>query len=56
MASLLQRARLTGFALALDLGLTVLPGLVSPLLSDELANALPGVDVVLADNSQTSGG
>lgn len=56
MASLLRRTRLTGFTLLLALGLTVLPGLVTPLLGDELASWLPGTDVVLADGSQGSGG
>ena len=56
MTGLLRRTRLTGLALALALGLTVLPGLVAPLLGAELANVLPGVNVALADNDQGSGG
>jgi hypothetical protein len=56
MAGLLKRTRLAGIALVLTLGLTVLPGLVTPLLGDELASWLPGTDVVLADGSQGSGG
>ncbi len=56
MASLIQRARLTGFALALAFGLTVLPGLMAPLLGDELASWLPGTDVVLANEPSGGGG
>ena len=56
MAGLLKRSRLAGFVLVLALGLTILPGLVAPLLGDELASWLPGTDVVLADNDQGSGG
>jgi hypothetical protein len=56
MAGLLKHTRLAGIALVLTLGLTVLPGLVTPLLGDELASWLPGTDVVLADGSQGSGG
>ncbi len=52
MASLLTHSRLTGLALALALGLTMVPGLVAPLLTDWL----PGVDIALADHSQGSGG
>ena len=52
MASLRQHSRLTGLALALALGLTMLPGLLAPRLVD----ALPGIDIVLADHSQGSGG
>lgn len=56
MASLQQRARHMGLALALALGLTILSGVVTPMLSDELASVLPGVDVVLADEPAGGGG
>ncbi len=56
MTSLLTHSRLTGLALALALGLTMVPGLIAPLLTDEFADWLPGVDIALADHSQGSGG
>jgi hypothetical protein len=56
MASLLRRTRLAGFALALAFALTVLPGLVAPLLSNELAGWIPGTDVVFAEESHNGGG
>ena len=56
MASLQKRSRLAGFALALAFALTVLPGLVTPLLSNELAGWIPGTDVVFADETAGGGG
>jgi hypothetical protein len=56
MASLLQRIRLVGFALTLAFALTVLPGLVAPLLSNELAGWIPGTDVVFAEDAHDGGG
>ncbi len=56
MAGLLKRSRLTAFVLTLALGLSVLPGLAAPLLGDGLAKALPGVNVVLADDCENGGG
>ena len=56
MATLFKRSRMAALALALALGLTVLPSLVAPMLGNELASILPGTDVVLADSNQGSGG
>lgn len=55
MASLLQRTRMTGLALALALGLTVLPGLVAPLLGDELSSTFPIVHDALAEHQDGGG-
>ena len=38
--------------LSLALALTVLPSLVAPLLSSEVADLLPNVDVILADEPE----
>ena len=56
MTSLQKRTRLAGFALALAFALTVLPGLLTPLLSNELAGWIPGTDVVFADEAAGGGG
>ena len=56
MASLLRRTRLAGFALALALGLTVLPGLVTSFVGDELASWIPSTSVVFADEAENGGG
>jgi len=56
MASLVRRPRLAGLALVLALALTVLPGLIAPLVSNELASWLPGTDVVFADEPQDGSG
>ena len=56
MTSLWHNSRRTWLALMLALSLTVLPGLVAPLLGDEVARVLPGPNVALADNDQGSGG
>lgn len=56
MTSLWHNSRRTGLALMLALSLTVLSGLVAPLLGDKVARVLPGPDIVLADNDQGSGG
>ena len=54
--SLLRFTLLAGFALALAFALTVLPGLLTPLLSNELAGWIPGTDVVFADEAAGGGG
>ena len=56
MTSLLKRSRRTGIALAIALGLTVLSALGTPLLGDKLADMLPGVTEVLADEPAGGGG
>lgn len=56
MASLQKRSRHLWIALCLVVGLTVLPAITAPLIGDELANWIPGVDVVLADESAGAGG
>ena len=56
MTSLQKRTRLAGFALALAFALTVLPGLVAPLVGDELASWLPVPAEVSADEAQGGGG
>lgn len=56
MASLIRRRRLAGLALALALALTILPRLVAPLVSNELASWLPGTTEVLADESADGSG
>jgi hypothetical protein len=47
---------MTGLALALALGLTVLATIATPLCGDQLVNILPDVGVALADHNQGSGG
>lgn len=56
MTSLLRNTRRTSIALAIAFALAILPGLVAPLISDELANTLPGVTRVFADESAGHGG
>ena len=56
MASLIRHTRLGAIAVALALGLNVLPGLVAPLLSNEWASRLPGLTEVQADEPATGGG
>ncbi len=43
-------------AMSLMFGLTVLPGLVEPLIGPDLASQISGVDVVLAGEPQGGGG
>ncbi|NJN95109.1 MAG: hypothetical protein HC875_13890 [Anaerolineales bacterium] len=50
MATLLRYAHKTGVALVITLGLIAVTTLVRPLLGDKLAQLLPDVDAVLADN------
>ena len=56
MASLQKRSRRLWMALCLVVGLTVLPAITTPLVGDELTNRIPGVDVVLAEDSAGGGG
>ncbi len=56
MTGLLNRTRRVGIALALAASLTVSSIVASMLLGDQLANVLPGPDVVLADESEGHGG
>lgn len=56
MTSLLRNTRRTGIALAIAFALAALPGLIAPLVSDELADVLPGVTEVSADESAGHGG
>ncbi|MBE7472265.1 MAG: hypothetical protein HS114_24285 [Anaerolineales bacterium] len=49
MATLLRYAHKTGIALVITLGLIAVTTLVRPLLGDQLAQFLPDVDAVLAD-------
>jgi hypothetical protein len=56
MASLRQRSRRIGIALAIVLCLTVLSAVARPLVSDELANWLPGPAQVLAEEPSDGGG
>jgi hypothetical protein len=56
MTSVLQRTRRIGIALALAFGLAVLPGIIVPLMGDELVNVLPGITEVSAEETQGSGG
>lgn len=56
MAGLLKRSRRTGLALAIAVALTVLSAVALPLLGDNLAHVVPGVGVVLADESEGHGG
>ena len=56
MTSLIRHTRLATFALILALSLTILPGLISPLVSDEFADWLPGTTEVLADDAEDGNG
>ena len=56
MASLRQRSRKIGIALAIVLGLTILSAVARPLVGDELANWLPGPAAVLAEETSNGGG
>jgi hypothetical protein len=56
MASLRQRSRKIAIALAIVFSLTILSAVAQPLVSDELANWLPGPATVLADESSNGGG
>jgi hypothetical protein len=56
MTSLQKRSRRLWLALCLVIGLMVLPAITAPLVGDELANWLLGVDVVLAEDSAGGGG
>ena len=56
MVSLLRRMRKAGVAVAIAAGLTILAAVASPLVSDELANVLPVVTDVSADESAGGGG
>lgn len=56
MSSLVQYSRRKAIMLALAFGLAVLPGIISPVLSDDMANVLPGVTNVFADDTELGGG
>ena len=56
MASLRQRSRKIGIALAIVLGLTILSAAARPLVGHELANWLPGPAAVLAADDPSNGG
>lgn len=56
MSNVLRRTRRTGLALVVALGLTVLAAVATPLVSDELAEMMPGVGVALASDSEGHGG
>jgi hypothetical protein len=56
MASLRQRSRSAGIALAIALGLTVLSALAQPLFGHKLATWLPNATEVLAEETSNGGG
>jgi hypothetical protein len=56
MATSQQRFRGMRIALAIALGLTVLAALAKPLLSNQLANVLPGTPERLIAESENGGG
>jgi hypothetical protein len=56
MASLQKRSRRLWMVLCLVVGLMILPAITAPLVGDELASWIPGVDVVLAEDSAGGGG
>ncbi len=56
MASLQKRSHRLWMALCLVVGLTILPAITTPLVGDELSNWIPGVNIVLADESEGGSG
>ena len=56
MTSLQQHTRRFWLALALAIGLMILPMITVPLAGDELANWVPGTDIVFANESHGGGG
>ena len=56
MASLQQYSRRLWLALCLVISLMILPVIFAPVIGDELANQVPGTDVVFANESHGGGG
>ena len=56
MTSLQQHTRRLWLAMVLVIGLMILPAIFAPVIGDELANQVPGTDIVFANESHGGGG